>query len=218
MSKIIAREIAFGPLGDNSSRSLGIYFNISAKDITLHTNKSKHRVLVGEQNCGHVKFPPESPFFITETLDNDAHMLIRDTLRHYVIHEKPSHDMNDYSIKVAQASLKSRFDTIMSNYSAWSWKSNANRYGPLDIPEVNAFYSFDYREERYLKTPKLWHSFITAMGNVSMIFALYFTALYFDRNGLFLFNSKGENGKEEEMLCRRPEISKSLEKSNSSSR
>ena len=168
MSKIIAREIAFGPSGDNSPHRYGIYFDISSKDISLHSSKSKKNVAA--KNCNNV-FLPEAPFFITETLDDDAYALTRDVLKYLVMRQSSDDSFSEYSIKAAQVSLKSRFECIMSNYSTWSWKSNANGHGPQDIAKVNTFYHFGDCEERHLKTPKLWESFINSMGNVSIKFA-----------------------------------------------
>ena len=67
----------------------------------LISQKNKNLVV---KSCSYNKFMPKALFFITETLDNDAHDLIRDCLRHYVM--VSSNSASNYSIKAAQVALK----------------------------------------------------------------------------------------------------------------
>ena len=135
-SVTLAREITFGPMGDNSDRDRCICFDI----------------------CNQI---PEAPFYITETLDDDAHQLIKDILECYMV------DEDSFSSTKIQETLKKRFENIMFAYSAWSWPSNANGYGPSNIAAVRTKYHFNEKAQTHLKTLKLWKSFVDELNDVS---------------------------------------------------
>ena len=155
----IVNEIAFGPISDNSECRLGIYFDIPMQSMLPYTKGMKKIKNANDETNG---FLPETPFYITETLDEDAYQLIRDVIRFYVVHDNSSNDAN--KTKTSQ-DLKQRFENIMLNYSKWSWPSNTNE----NVTEVNTCYDFnDSCAQNYLNAQKLWRSFINAMDNVSL--------------------------------------------------
>ena len=165
-STIIAREIAFGPISDNSVDRIGIWFDIPAKDILPYSNKEKYGNAMEEEKHSDLIYSYGTPFSITQTLDNDAYRLIKDVLQFYVINEKSKHNLNNNSIKAVYASLKNRFESIMLNYAACSWPSNADGYGASDIAEVDRLYDFD-GDQSYFKSQKVWGSFINSFKDVS---------------------------------------------------
>ena len=156
----IAHEIAFGPMADISEHNHGVYFDVE-------NIKPLPKIWKSRESDNDIGFLPEAPFFITETLDDNAHQLMKDVLRFYVSN----------NTKAAYASLKNRFQSIMLHYSTLSWPRNANGYGSSNVAEVNAFYDFDSCNQNNLKTKKIWESFIDTIKNVSVkfYFILWFT-------------------------------------------
>ena len=165
-STIIAREIAFGPISDNSTGRLGIWFDVPVDDFSSYSNKLKYGNVSEEQNHNDLIHSYGAPFYITQTLDDDAYQLVRDVLQFYVMSENRKKDTNTTFIKANYASLKNRFKSIMLSYAASSWPSNANGYGAPDVAEVDALYDFD-GDQRYLKSQKVWGSFIQSINDVS---------------------------------------------------
>jgi hypothetical protein len=162
---VTVREIAFGPDCDPSIRGVGLWFNISEKEVTLCTPqqakryrwKSRGSLKQKDQEPNKIlkstlsSFDTRDSFNMIRPLDNDAYNLASAMLAHrleVVLAERTavlsvrSTALIELSNK--RAALKTSFDNCMQHWKWWGWSVNVGRDGATDedtpVPKVDDEY------------------------------------------------------------------------------
>ena len=144
---VSVREIAFGPDCDPSIRGVGLWFNISDKEVTLCTPqqakryrwKSRGTLKQKDQqtvnyNAAFSTFDIRDSFEMIRPIDNDAYDLATLMLVHRseVIHAERIAKLSERAKALVQLAeeknyLKASFDKSMQHWKTWEWPVTEGR-------------------------------------------------------------------------------------------
>jgi hypothetical protein len=144
---VSVREIAFGPDCDPSIRGVGLWFNISEKEVTLCTPQQakryrwKSRGTLKQKDQQTVRFKAalsrfdiRDSFEMIRPLDSDAYELATLMLAHRseVIHAERIAKLSERATALVQLAkeennLKANFDKFMQHWKTWEWPVTEGR-------------------------------------------------------------------------------------------
>ena len=186
---VTVREIAFGPDCDPSIRGVGLWFNISEKEVTLCTPQQakryrwKSRGSLKQKDQAHKTtllsmFDTRDSFVMIRPMDNDAYQLTTAMLAHRlkVVLAGRTAMISERSTALSELAdkencLKARFDKYRLHWKSWKWSVAEGRETAVDehtpVPKVDDEYIpylllTDYNTSQNLKatfTVDIWQHF-----------------------------------------------------------